>query len=265
MPEVAAGNPPFRCGKCESRGLYRDDDRLNNASFIVCPICGNRWPGGPAPVMIEPLSKPKGEENMPSKKGTCANCCRPNMAIIAHDLCGTCNAVRTGRTGEALDKALADTKVRLWSAYQESLKGKEKPQSIDEPLPKTEENIPETIPHLSDEKTDSSDKSPKNTDSDNPDSNAAFSALRQKLIDHDFQEFKVTEGMREKIRSLGNDTKMWFPILNDAITIEFGTDDQLLLEYISGQAKKYRRTPDQQILYMIDCNRQADLEEGCSK
>lgn len=243
--------PPFKCGKCESRSLYRDDDRINNASFIVCRICGNRWPGGPAPVRVETGSKPEGEKNMPSKKGTCANCCRPDMAIISKGLCGTCNSVRVGRTGEALEKALADTKERLWSAYQKSLKGKEKPQPVWEPMPKTEENIPETIPQLSDEKTDTSDLSPKN------------------------EGQKTEENVQENIsRAVHQLTEMLvhtdeftsFPpsVLRDVIPIKFYPDDRDLFEYISGQAKKYRRTPDQQILYMIDCNRQADLEARTS-
>jgi len=42
----------YICGKCKSTGLYRDDDRLNNISFLVCLICGNRWPGGEEPVKV---------------------------------------------------------------------------------------------------------------------------------------------------------------------------------------------------------------------
>ena len=40
----------YVCGKCKSAALYRDDDRLNNIPFLACRICGNRYPGGPAPV-----------------------------------------------------------------------------------------------------------------------------------------------------------------------------------------------------------------------
>lgn len=32
------------CGKCHSRGVYLDYDQEGN-TFIVCPICGNRYPG----------------------------------------------------------------------------------------------------------------------------------------------------------------------------------------------------------------------------
>jgi hypothetical protein len=207
MPDDSAGKPPFKCGKCESRGLYRDDDRLNKASYIVCPICGNRWPGGPAPVMVEK----KQEEVMGNKRGTCANCCRPDMTIIGRGLCRACYGVRVGRTGEALEKALAHTKGKLWAEYQESLKRKEKPLPVDQPLP------------------------------------------------------QIDRGMKTKEEILDEYNQVPFlppadsPPFN-TIVVPFLPDDRCLYAYLIKVAKDEYRTPHQQILYMIDCNRQADLE-----
>jgi len=46
---MAKGKP--RCGKCRSIGIYPDRDLLTGAQSIACRICGNRYPGGPAPIL----------------------------------------------------------------------------------------------------------------------------------------------------------------------------------------------------------------------
>ena len=39
------------CGKCGSHSVYPDNDPLTGARSIACRVCGNRYPGGPAPVL----------------------------------------------------------------------------------------------------------------------------------------------------------------------------------------------------------------------
>lgn len=44
--------PPFKCGQCGSKSLYKDEDIVEGNRWIACRICGNRWPGGKEPIRI---------------------------------------------------------------------------------------------------------------------------------------------------------------------------------------------------------------------
>jgi DNA-directed RNA polymerase subunit RPC12/RpoP len=268
MPEIAAKSPPYKCGKCGSRGLWRDDDRLNNSSYIVCRICGNRYPGGNKPVFVEqiPASAESGVmsalefapeavaqgileqeetrvgmgDKMRKKKepktGTCPNCARSDMKLGSHDLCATCLQATVGRTGEAREKALAAAKEKI--QIKAAKPDDRSPESVDNSL-------------LSD-KTEKGDAEPA----------AGFSELKNAAT-------KLLNAMKQGIGPIV------IPISNQdmieevnrkipQITIFFGPDDRPLYEYLVQEAKDKYRDPDQQILYMIKCNRQADLEAGTS-
>lgn len=207
MTEIShSEKPPFKCGKCGSRGLYRDDDRLNNASFIVCPICGNRWPGGPAPVKVEM----KQEEVMANKKGTCPNCKRENVSLVPGlkaPLCWACQKYAAGTTGDVRIEKLAEAAEKYKGIKQEKNMERKPnpapapadPSAIDKTEPPTKQVITETaFPHA------------------------------------------------------------------DSFVVRFMPEDKDLFDYFVAKCRNERRLPGQQILYLLDCNRQADLEAGTS-
>ena len=49
--------PKYKCGKCGSTSLYREDDYMNSQPYICCQICGNRWPGGFEPKVFVPANR----------------------------------------------------------------------------------------------------------------------------------------------------------------------------------------------------------------
>ena len=124
----------FRCGKCGSRMLYRDNDVVNKDDRIACRKCGNRWPGGQKPVFVQSEETTEGVD----MRGTCLNCERPDMGLN-NGLCGTCNAAATKLIGEARAQALAKVKERIQSGgLQRKPAGRL--------LQKEGKNIPQSIP-----------------------------------------------------------------------------------------------------------------------
>ena len=256
-PDVVSGNRPFKCGKCGKRGLYRDDDPINKVSHIVCPLCGNRWPGGPAPVRIEV----KQEEVMGNKKGTCVNCGRPDMSIVGRGLCGTCYGVCVGRTGESLEKALADAKERLWAQYQEANRDANQAQdgSVNKIPPDKIAKIKKAVKNMGEKMKGKLASGPLTEGTEI--GNVKSAPTSPPPAPPHGQEITAQETLSEPIVG-----KIVYCSPVDAqpscIIIDFGPEDHDLLLYVESLAKKNRRTPDQQILYMIDCNLSADREAG---
>lgn len=126
--------PPFKCGQCGAKALYRDDDIVNKLSWIACMTCGNRYPGGFKPIEI-------GEEDMANKKGTCTNCERADLVIAnAKGHCSTCHGAGKGLEGEDLRIALVNTKFRIRTKLEglgRTETEKELPEIKTKPLPPT--------------------------------------------------------------------------------------------------------------------------------
>lgn len=103
--------PPYKCGKCGSRTLYNDDDRLKDIKFIACLTCGNRYPPGQAPVKIEKSgfkenfvkanSKDEGMENTQridteaGNKPLCKQCGLKPTISAGSPYCPSCMAKRS--------------------------------------------------------------------------------------------------------------------------------------------------------------------------
>jgi len=143
----------YVCGKCRSKGLYRDDHFSVGDYAIVCPICGNRfYPGagrlaaGIAPVMTNmeaKAAKPavvvsghfkqertaniltgqarlaaekrikKGEIEMASKKPQPCENCGRIKSIVGGGFCWSCYRAAKGRDGDNRTAALAEIKARI--------------------------------------------------------------------------------------------------------------------------------------------------------
>jgi hypothetical protein len=105
----------YRCGKCGSGGLYRDEDFEAGFVYIACTICGNRWPGGVKPVDgqknqdIRPEIK---EDAMQNRTGPCANCKRVRT-YQGGGHCFLCNRASKGLEGEERSAALAAIKEQI--------------------------------------------------------------------------------------------------------------------------------------------------------
>ena len=55
--QMSNEHPKYVCGKCGSTALYRDDDYIASQAYICCKICGNRWPGGFEPRAVAPANR----------------------------------------------------------------------------------------------------------------------------------------------------------------------------------------------------------------
>jgi hypothetical protein len=142
MPEESKTNRRPVCGKCRSGPLYKDRDAVSGIEFIACMKCGNRYPGGPAPVLKDgkdkpssenkieyqpgrPLVAPKGE-SMEEKKetqiitGKCKNCKRDGVNIIkSMGICNRCATYAKRTKGEDRRNALAEA-AKLYGALKPS-------------------------------------------------------------------------------------------------------------------------------------------------
>lgn len=222
----------YRCGQCGAGSLYRNDDPVNRVAYIACIICGNRWPGGMAPVKTgesgkepegagESGKEPKGAEDM-NKRGNCLNCDRERNLIAG--LCHTCWQSAKGMTGEAREKALAATRARIeaGSARFEAARNnegqqKEKP----EPHPGRGENMTKPKTEWSAAKQESK--------------------YRQQIVDY-MEEPKSFVGHK-------NDANGDLP----SVTIIFRSErDQALFARLAEEAAVQRRDMDQQILYSLE-------------
>ena len=152
IDNVSTDERPFywACGKCGSRGLYRDDDRLVGDWSIACRTCGNRFYGevggkaqGAAPVKVfymPEAAPPLGpnhftlertaniltgpgliqlrtieeKEKAMGKRAPCRNCKR-DLTIVADDYCFVCNKAGKGLEGEEKAAALAVIKAKIES------------------------------------------------------------------------------------------------------------------------------------------------------
>jgi DNA-directed RNA polymerase subunit RPC12/RpoP len=168
----------YVCGKCKSAALYRDDDLVEGAKNIACRVCGNRYPGGIAPIIlikkevvqnitentpkVIPQQKAaiinisRKEEKTMAKTTNCRNCGR-GKPIVQDGLCGGCvgsfyrNKYQKG-TPE-YDTALAEAKKRFTDpSYKRLPRGRAAKNQTDNPDYKkaTEENR-EHYKHVADE------------------------------------------------------------------------------------------------------------------
>jgi len=159
MPERSYS---WACGKCGSKGLYRDEDFAVGDFAIACPMCGNRYYGdlgsrsqGVAPVKVyceikaaPPPAGPghfvlertanilkgqwrppahKKEESM-SKIGTCRNCDRA-LSIVADGCCYLCYRAGKGLEGEEKAAALATVKAKIGSGTMRKGGGRRGPKT----------------------------------------------------------------------------------------------------------------------------------------
>lgn len=252
----------YACGKCRSTALHRDDDEANGHVFIACIMCGNRWPGGPAPIIVGCVSTHQKPKEEPMIK-ICKNCNR-TKSIVKGGLCYVCNNAGKGKTGEERTAALAEIKrkiengeVKAWNK-----RSKEKPAPVVKaalengtarrrgrqpgnrnktarPLP-VDRNTPEpgkaglalgSAPMTPDVGLLSSTIDPPAPPADPP-------AIHRPAIDEvtDFSASRtvipVTGGV-------------------DCIVLEFTADDRALRDRILELAKRYRRDPGQQALWMV--------------
>lgn len=91
--------PPYKCGKCGSRTLYNDDDRLKEIKYIACLTCGNRYPPGPKPVEIEKSGFKENFVKANSKDENMENTQRIDTESVNKPLCGQCGLKPTISAG----------------------------------------------------------------------------------------------------------------------------------------------------------------------
>jgi hypothetical protein len=113
------------CGQCKATSLYRDEDYINGVWYVACRICGNRWPGGPAPIRVgEDGIMRDAIETVPAQtindlkkegvkmKKPCSNCKR-DMSIVRGGRCFVCAKAAEGLSGDELIFALAEIKGKI--------------------------------------------------------------------------------------------------------------------------------------------------------
>ncbi len=191
-----------KCGKCGSGALYKDDDPVNKVRYIACMICGNRYPGGAKPVVVE--KKKKAEVSEMAKRGTCKNCQRKNQQILSADgLCAGCyNArLRARRGGRDENEALKAAAERFQQDMEERLAG-----------------------------------GVEKTDIPSVDANPSLDPISENHKDD--------------------------PEEHRAIAFRISKEDEPLYQYLVDKARRERRTIEAEILYMVECNMNADLEQS---
>lgn len=258
MPEIMPEERPFywACGKCRSRGIYRDDDFAVGDFAIACPMCGNRYYGdigsgtqartkGVAPVKVYHTPRPappptgpghytlertaniltgpwrstarsmeKTEESM-AKTGPCANCKRI-LSIIGEGCCFVCYKAGKGLVGEAKDIARAAIKAKIEAGglrrSGRSGKGRGKPNKPWRPAP-----LPDDLPD----------------DGLIPDPGEKSGAAGRTARRFVLGEASVPDGVL-------------------LIKVDFSDDrDRKIYDAVIAMARRLRREPEQQILWML--------------
>lgn len=236
------------CDKCGSKSLYRDDDHVNGVWDIACRMCGKRWPAGAdpktskklriqqeemdmkrGPSKAEPAAAPASDAAKPAEKKTraqstekkprrrpCDNCGR-NLFIVAHGRCFTCERAAVGYSGDALTAALAEFKRRIDAGEIRKGGPGRRAKQIDAPKAAIKPKVEGSV------KTD-------------PGSGAIDAA--------------GTLGPAPKVEGLAflPDSPLWV----FSVIVNFVDDDQGILDGLQALARKYRRTPDQQLLWLLE-------------
>lgn len=111
------------CGKCHSAGVYLDYEL--GQRVLVCPICGNRYPGGREgfhmsdKVNLKDLQTAADREKKMENKETerpifrvCSTCNTKKTVTPRHNICGSCLAAKGAmKRGQALRNALPTAKA----------------------------------------------------------------------------------------------------------------------------------------------------------
>ena len=180
------------------------------------------------PSKAEPAAAPASDAAKPAEKKTraqstekkprrrpCDNCGR-NLFIVAHGRCFTCERAAKGLSGLALAVALIEVKRRIDAGEIRKGGPGRRAKQIDAPKAAIKPKVEGSV------KTD-------------PGSGAIVSGLKQLLAP------KV-----EGLAFLPDSTLVFSVIVN------FVDDDQGILDGLQALARKYRRTPDQQLLWLLE-------------
>lgn len=224
------------CLKCGSASVIRDDDVLNGRVSIYCAMCGNRQYNGTDYVGFEMR-----EGNM-GIRATCKNCRRPGMSIIREELCGTC-AAASKENPDPVDRAaaLAFVRVRIERGELKGPRhdGPRKAKAAKDPGgPRARYR---TQPK---EKLDSL----RNGIRTRLDVGAAYPKPEEKLgPGGDLKQYEDAELIRQK-------TVIMSAALKTPITLHlrFADEDILLYSAFHDYCRRNRRSPEEQILFLID-------------
>lgn len=167
------------------------------------------------------------------KRGTCGNCGRPDVLLVPgmkNNICWSCQKYAAGTAGDERVKKLAEAAEKYGSkAGGEALKHRIKKSEGEISMAKESNPRPEEVDAVNDPPVLRSMPEAKEL--------ATSGSFRNAFADFIGRQ----EG---------------------CVDVYFGPDDKQLFEYLNEVCKRERRTPDQQILHMLDCQRQADLEAG---
>ncbi len=184
----------------------------------------------PAPIPVGQASRLSEEEkSMVRKRGICVNCERPDMAMFHGDLCGSCASAIVGLKEADKEAALAKAAAKF-TGKPKLRRGKYKRKVESKPQIK-----PETCPGL-------------RSGSGAPQSGSP-PPVSPKVEETKIHVIPDADPVSRKAGIPNDDA--------DIIILRFQTEaDHKLLAALAALAQQYRRTPDQQILWMVQNQKQ---------
>jgi len=212
------------CGNCKSGMIYQDYiPGLPGDHGRACMKCGNREPNG---KFIQKAAQQDGKEET-LKKGTCTNCNRPHMGIYnAAGHCSSCHEAQKGLTGDEREKALAKAKDILCDPNNRCVVN----HAGHNKMIKETSNAPAPTADI----------------------------IHADVIAKGDNFHAVTH---QPITKLGKFPQKAFPAVDmeahgpgsqALMTLLFNEDIDLeVYEYILAEAKRLRRTPEQQVLWIL--------------
>jgi len=188
----------------------------------------------------------KKEAEAMGERGTCDNCRRSNVLLVPgmkDKICWSCQKYAAGTSGDERIKKLAEAAEK----YGEKKPGEGTPASPEKP-PKAKNNIKNMgedmskVPNPHPEEVGAVKPPPP------PPPPSALS--------------KENRPYNDDLEVRAEKDENYVGYAHDVVSVDFGPDDLPLFEYLLDVCKRDRRTPDQQILHMLDCQFQADQEAG---
>lgn len=183
------------------------------------------------------------ESEAMGKRGTCGNCGRPDVLLVPgmkNNICWSCQKYAAGTAGDERIKKLAEAAEKYGGKTGGEVK-KISPENINK-IKQCAKNLREKIAMKQES---------------NPRPEEVGAVNEQPVLRSMPAELESAPG-----ESIGTAFGFLWGLQEGCVAVHFFPDDKKLFEYLNEVCKRERRTPDQQILHMLDCHRQADLEAG---
>ena len=223
---------PGRCVKNQIEAEEIFGDRASECNSCPCDqgreIRNNTSPVIPAVSFVteaeilaagESQREVKSTMSSMTKEGICTNCERKRLIIRAMGICYTCQKAAQGKKSDARVQALADIKEKILRGAPVTRKSVKSRKVEAKPEIKPESGV-----------------------------DSGGSTLQ---VAAEVEEASRHSGPDPESRTIIQPIKYIESISENAIILLFETDaDQKLREVIEIQARQYRRTPDQQILWL---------------